>query len=100
VVSAVASMTDLASLARFRADPRRVRVAVRRFGSCYLAMVRDRSCAYARSYEAAHVSAERAVILALEHAARSALSGVDLGMQWAYEHPWGSTGRAARGDEP
>jgi hypothetical protein len=63
-------------------------------------VVRESFYACARSYEAAHASAERAVILALEHAARSGLSGVDLGMQWAYEHPWGSAGRAARGGEP
>jgi hypothetical protein len=35
-----------------------------------------------------------------QHAARNNLAGIDLSMQWAYEHPWGVAGSVARRSVP
>lgn len=80
-------------LARFRADPRRVRIGVRRSnggwvgggdrawdvtitsrGSGMVVTRRDRSPL-------------KALVKALRCAEESGMPGIDLGMQWAYNHP-------------
>lgn len=86
------------TLARFRADPRRVRISV-----CWLfdsrlwrVTIAERSGA-GQLYTARHFDPEQAVQRALAHAVHHDLDGVDLSMGWAYEHPFGAVGVAARG---
>lgn len=86
------------TLARFRADPRRVRISV-----CWLfdsrlwrVTIAERSGA-GRVVDGRHVDPEQAVLRALAHAVRQVFDGVDLSMGWAYEHPFGAAGVAARG---
>jgi hypothetical protein len=90
-------------LARFRADPAKVRVTVHRaekgggeLGYQWWAEVSSRETGevWARVW---HEDANKAVMYALRRA--SGRDGVDLSMGCAYEHPWGAAGVAARGDE-
>jgi len=76
------------ALARFRANPARVRISVRREGDRFRAAVSSRidekfphTFGYARS-------ARAAVLSALRRAKEVGLSGVDLELSWTYEHPW------------
>jgi hypothetical protein len=70
-------------LVRFRANPRRVRIGVRRDGEGW----------YVRIYGGALVvtrwakSPGKALVLALRAAEGVDMPGIDLGMQWAYDHP-------------
>jgi hypothetical protein len=96
VDSAGASVT----LARFRADPKRVRVAVQHCPCGWLATVsgyppavvgrpsarRDTRMHHVVIQRAASV-ARTAVMMALR-AAEGMIEGVDLSMGWAYEHPF------------
>jgi len=76
-------------LARFRADPERVRVAVRRCGSEWMASVSTRNGGQgAIEYVAFGVLAEVAVMAALGMADDYSLDGVDFDMNWTYDHPW------------
>lgn len=71
------------NLVRLRANPNTVRVGIRYVSGSWLASVTSgsiRALAYADN-------PEQAVERALEYAARIGLAGVDLGMQWSYEHP-------------
>lgn len=83
-------------LARFRADPRKVRIRVRRlvdrnewevgiFG-------RSRTGDGVGVWES-HKYPTRALVLALRRAEEENLAGLDLPMSWAYDHPWGALGR-------
>lgn len=81
------------NLARFRADPEKVRVSIRRDGDVWIAAIESRVCgASAATYVGQHRFAYRAVVLALLAAERAELPGVDLSMGWTYEHPWGAVG--------
>lgn len=73
-------------LARFRADPSRVRIGISRDGHAWTATVSSRTgiTAYGRSTS---VDPKNAVRKALQAARDRGVDGVDLGMQWAYEHP-------------
>jgi hypothetical protein len=73
-------------LARFRADPRKVRVAIRRSGSEWVACVSNRA-SYGRRFEAVATGPRKALVKALLLADADGLDGVDLSMGWAYEHP-------------
>ncbi len=75
-------------LARFRVDPERVRVAIRPHGDLWYATIARRSDPGTVAVERMHRSPSRALALALRHADNLDLPGVDLHMQWAYEHPW------------
>lgn len=78
------------SLARFRADPRRVRIGVRRHGDLWYVRIGRLSTVtfgWIFSVERMHRSPTRALVLALRAAEALQIPGVDLGMQWAYEHP-------------
>ena len=77
---------DVNGLARFRADPAKVRVSVRRYGQRWLATVRAaKQPAVEWSRQARHPVI--AVILALRAAERGGVKGVDLDMSCSYFHP-------------
>lgn len=77
---------DRTMLARFRADPRKVRVSIRRDGAMWVAVVSDRVGSGPR-FEAVASGPRKALVKALLLADADGLSGVDLSMGWAYEHP-------------
>lgn len=86
-------------LVRFRADPRRVRVAVRRDGDEWVATVSPRlgvpvltAAHLRRSWSARSRSPLKALAKALRAADDAQLGGMDLSMGWAYEHPHWSPG--------
>lgn len=73
-------------LARFRADPSKVRVSVRHNGSSFLVTVRT----IAKPSEFLFVrrdTYEEAMTEALK-SAEDLFPGIDPDMQWTYEHPW------------
>lgn len=77
-------------LARFRADPSRVRVAIRRSGETWTVSVSERG---AEEGDPVHRATARSPSVATLRALGSALAcgmqGIDLGMDWAYDHPMG-----------
>lgn len=75
------------TLTRFRADPSRVRVSIRRIHVGWLATVRNRAVRL-RTLQW-HSDPTRAVMKALARAARAGVGGIDLEFQWAYPHPHG-----------
>jgi hypothetical protein len=72
-------------LARFRANPRKVRVGIRREDGGWVATVALR--AGGRMFEARATGPRKAVVKALLMADASGMDGIDLGMGWTYEHP-------------
>jgi len=90
-------------LVRFRADPSKVRISVRgldetplpngkRIPRLYWVTVRSTTSAWQEIDsiygEAIDTCPERAIIAALERAEALHCPGIDLGMEWTYEHPW------------
>lgn len=75
------------SLARFRVDPERVRVGIRQSGRTYIVTVESRihSGVYVTSRS---LDPRRAVRNALAKA-EACIPGIDIGMQWVYDHPYG-----------
>jgi len=73
-------------LTRFRADPRKVRVSIRRNGSNWVASVSNKTT-YGPRFEAIATGPRKALVKALLLADAGGLEGVDLSMGWAYEHP-------------
>lgn len=77
------------TLARFRADPKRVRIGVRWTAAGWLARIRavgsDDVVAYVIGDA---MDARLAVEMALGLAAKAHMPGLDLDMQWVYDHPW------------
>ena len=78
---------DVHGLVRWRAEPERVRVAVRREGAMWVATITSRRDEGAR-YVGRHRYAYRAVVRALLSAEMAQLDGVNLAMSWAFLHPW------------
>ena len=80
-------MTRANGLARFRADPEKVRVSVVRERGKWRAVVHLRAdCSrYATALDS---DPAEAVDAALGKAADAEMPGVDPDMQWAYRHPW------------
>lgn len=73
-------------LARLRANPKRVRVAIRRMpDGRWLATVQSREDG--RAVGCLHNVALRALARAIRSASDAKFPGVDLGMDWAYVHP-------------
>lgn len=71
---------------RFRADPSRVRVSLRKIGNMWRCYVQKRGApnsTFISDDEDPHV----AVMEALRDA-EGTIKGIDLDMQWAYDHPW------------
>ncbi len=80
-------------LARFRADPKRVHIAIRKLpDGGYIV----RLTAGQTSIWRAHRRPTAALALALRAAEGLKLPGIDLSMGWAYEHPWGGLGGLGR----
>lgn len=76
---------DTNGLARFRADPAKVRVSVRRSFTKWRVGVINRETEYEiATYDQGPVRALDEVLVA---AARAKMPGIDLGMDWAYDHP-------------
>jgi len=73
-------------LSRFRADPRKVRIAIRRKGTGWLASVSGCSPT-GPLYQAWATGPRKALVKALLEANANDLDGIDLSMGWAYEHP-------------
>lgn len=80
-------------LVRLRADPKKVRVAIRREGGHWLATVQKignppaRTCATTGTFTGASADPETAVRMAYEMAWRFKLDGLDPGCGWAFPHP-------------
>lgn len=76
--------------ARFRADPAKVRVALRKEGDFWCATVSSRP--RLRIADKVHTASARspqcAINDALHKASFAKLPGIDLDMDWAYTHPW------------
>ena len=77
-------------LERFRADPSMVRVGIRALGVNWYARVYPRDEPGA-GIAAVGDTAPKAVDAALILAAKERMPGIDLGMQWAYPHPFAVT---------
>lgn len=76
------------TLCRFLADPKKVRVGVRREGKQWSVFVTTRSCP-TRGYAGTDERVERAVLKALMLAQEGGMEGVDLSMSWSFPHPQG-----------
>lgn len=82
-------MTHTNALARFRADPKRIRVSLGRTPSGrWVATVATRDVAARMVCFGQGDTPQHAVWTALQEADAAGMPGVDLGLQWAYEHPW------------
>lgn len=76
------------TLCRFLADPKKVRVGVRRKGKQWSVFVATRACP-TRGYECTDERVERALIKALMLAEEGRMEGVDLSMSYSFPHPQG-----------
>lgn len=86
-------------LSRFRADPSRVRVSIRRCADKWIATIgpRDPSMRELPTNTVVDASALKALARCFQFAEADELPGIDRHMQWAYEHPQGALGpRATR----
>lgn len=88
-------MNNVDSLARFRADPSKVRVSVRPHGNGFTATVASRSDNETKFW-CTDLNASIAIDAALTAAGRCEMEGIDLGIDYVYEHPFGEEGVEAR----
>jgi len=73
-------------LVRWRANPKKIRVSIRKSNEFWIATVR---CLSTNDFVfATSASPKDAVMIALQGAEAKDFDGVDIGMQWAYHHPW------------
>lgn len=79
-------------LARFRADPKKVRVSIQREGDFFVSSVRsrDESAPYSSFHGKSKLA--RVAILRALRIAEGNIPGVDLSMGWTYDHPWKARG--------
>ena len=75
-------------LVRWRANPEKIRVSIRRskFNKRWQVTVTCR--ATGQFVTCKSLSPERATMRALKLAEKAGYDGTDLGMGWAYRHPW------------
>ena len=73
-------------LARFRANPSKVRIGIRREETWWVATVSSRD-PRGPVYQATATGPRKALVKALLSADADGLDGVDLSMGWAYDHP-------------
>lgn len=78
-------------LARFRVDPARVRIGVRRtLDGWWLVTITSRESPFLMPVVSLHsISPVKALVRALRRADNAKIPGIDLGMGWAYPHPHG-----------
>ncbi len=76
-------------LARFRVDPEKVRVSIRRTRDVWMVCVATRDGMY-ELVCCSEKSPKKALVRCLHAAEESNMPGIDLGMDCSYEHPWGS----------
>lgn len=74
-------------LARFRANPGVVRVSIRQAGDRWIAFVAPRDVTAGLSFYYNSSDPKCAVLKALQLAQRKGMPGIDLDLQWAYDHP-------------
>jgi hypothetical protein len=75
-------------LARFRADPALVRVAVHRGRSgWWWACITSRDGTDERTFAATNTHPSKAIMTALERADTGGMAGIDLNMDRVYDHP-------------
>lgn len=76
-------------LARFRADPKKVRVAVRKMEDGFICTIgpRVRDDEHPKRWAFGR-TARSAIFRALHDAERQGMPGIDMSMGWAYEHPF------------
>lgn len=73
-------------LVRWRANPEKIRVSIRSSNSGWQATV---TCRATEEFVICKSkSPENAIMRALKAADKKGYDGVDLGMGWAYRHPW------------
>ena len=73
-------------LVRWRANPEKIRVSIRNCSGSWQVTITCR--ATGDFVTSKSLTPEKAVMSALKKADRKAFEGMDLGMGWAYEHPW------------
>lgn len=73
-------------LVRWRANPEKIRVSICKLITRWRVTVTCR--ATGESVVCRSVIPERAIMKALKLAEKRGFDGTDLGMGWAYEHPW------------
>lgn len=73
-------------LARFRADPRKIRIGLRFHGVVWVVSISVRGESRDRVVRVSE-SARKALVRALTAAAELEVPGIDVGMQWSYDHP-------------
>ena len=84
------------SPARFQADPNKVRVSIRRHNQHWRVTIGPREeLKNGRTFTLAGETPEKAIQAALS-AADGKIEGIDLELQWTYEHPFGRAGLRAR----
>ena len=74
-------------IVRFRADPSKVRTALRPSLGFWFATVETLNGDL--RFTQIRTTPKAAMDAALELASNAGMIGVDLGMGWAYDHPWG-----------
>jgi hypothetical protein len=77
-------------LVRWRANPKKIRVSIRKSNQFPIPVWRAtiRSLITDDFVFATSSNPEEAVMDALEKAELENFDGIDIGMQWAYTHPW------------
>jgi len=77
------------NLVRWRANPKKIRVSIMKFTDnswrAKVTSLETNEFTFFIGYDP-----EVAILSALEKAEQEEYEGVDIGMQWAYEHPWKS----------
>lgn len=73
-------------LVRWRANPKKIRVAICKTPTRWQVTVTCRNSN--QSVVCRSAVPERAIMKALKLAEKKGFYGIDLGMGWAYEHPW------------
>ena len=75
-------------LIRFRADPKKVRVSIRKVDVAYIVSITSvvDGCGECIVQESAIIP-RAAILRALKSADKLGMQGIDTGMQWAYDHP-------------
>ncbi len=80
-------------LARFRADPKKVRCSIRHKNGKWVATVAgDTATRHTVVCTTSRKHPDDAMMKSLYKAMDAGMSGIDLDMGWAYEHPFGAEG--------